>query len=398
VLYHHRTLGDGAEGVHIREMVHALRALGHDVRVSGVAGEPQDSPAASRSRWAAAGNLLPGAMYEMAEIGSNALARAALSRAVRRFRPHVIYDRYSTYSTAAVAVGRAYRIPVMLEVNAVAHERIAYERHRLRMAPLARAYERWICTAADHVFAVSTPLARVLAAECGVDRSRLTVLPNGANPATFTPELSGAPVRQRLGLGNRLVLGFVGILRPWHGLDLLMDALIALRGRGHDVHALIVGDGPMQAVLRRHAAEARMLDRVTFTGRLPHAAVREHIAAMDVAVSPSATFYASPMKILEYMAMGKPVVAPAMDNIRDLIDDGRTGVLFTPDDVRDLVARVDDLLASPERRAALGAAARLEVERSRNWETNARIVVAAALPLGGSRHPRTSSAVAPTLG
>jgi glycosyltransferase involved in cell wall biosynthesis len=99
---------------------------------------------------------------------------------------------------------------------------------------------------------------------------------------------------------------------------------------------------------------------------------------MDIAVSPRATFYASPMKILEYMAMGKAVVAPAMENIRDLIDDGRTGLLFVADDAADLAARLEELIQSPARRGALGAAARREVERARNWDANARIVAGKA--------------------
>jgi glycosyltransferase involved in cell wall biosynthesis len=378
ILYYHRTLGDGAEGIHIIEMVKALRHLGHEVRVTGPAGEPHPQAARQRSRWSAVARLIPEPAYELAEIGYNVLARSALAREVRDFRPQVIYDRYNVYSTAAVASGRAHRIPVLLEVNTIAYERTAYEHHRLRMPALANRYERWICNAADHVFAVSTPLARVLSEQHHVDRARLTVLPNGANPETFHPSASPADVRATLNLGNRVVVGFVGILRPWHGIDMFLDAIAMLRQRGRDVHALIVGDGPMEDVLRRKCGEAGIADRVTFTGRVSHDQVRGYVAAMDIAVSPRATFYASPMKILEYMAMGKPVVAPAMENIRDLIDDRRTGLLFTENDPRDLASRVEELILSPELRVAFGAAARREVEDSRNWVANARIVVARA--------------------
>jgi len=377
ILYHHRTLGDGAEGIHIREMADALRRLGHDVQVAGPVGEPGGTVGPPASGWARFARFVPDAAYEIAELGYNVVARRRLAEHVRRFRPEVIYDRYNTYSTAAVATGRKHQIPVLLEVNTIAYERVAYEQHRLRMPTVAAHYERWICNAADHVFAVSTPLARVLMNERDVHRARITVLPNGADPTVFTPA-ANSTIRSAVAPGGGIVIGFVGILRPWHGVDLFLDAFALLLGRGHDVRALLVGDGPMEDTLRRVATSRGIADRVTFTGRVPHARVRDHIAAMDIAVSPRATFYASPMKILEYMAMAKPVVAPAMDNIRDLIDDGRTGMLFTPDAPDDLVRRLEELIVSAQRRAAIGAAARRRIEESLNWGQNARIVTGVA--------------------
>lgn len=376
ILYHHRTLADGAEGVHIREMVRALRRLGHDLRIAALVGEPAEDRPRQESRWGQVSRLLPAAAYELAEIGYNVVGRRALDRAAREFKPDFIYDRYNSFSTPALHVARAHGVPLILEVNApVAYERTAYENKRLWMANLAVRYERHICTSADHVFVVSTPLGRFLINERGVDRHRLTVLPNGANAETFRPEVSGSPVRAALGLGERIVIGFVGILRPWHGVDMLIDALPTLRSRGHDLHLLIVGDGPIEGELQARAEALGVRDRVTFTGRLAHQKVRDHVAAMDVAVSPKATFYASPMKILEYMALAKPVIGPAMDNIRDLIDDGRTGILFEPDDAAALTARLDALLASPERRLSIGLAARHEIERRLNWDRNAAMVV-----------------------
>jgi glycosyltransferase involved in cell wall biosynthesis len=385
ILYHHRTLGDGAEGIHIREMVHALRGLGHEVEVAALVGEPQEAVTSRRSRWAAVARVVPAVGYEFAEIASNVVARATLRAAVRRFRPDVIYDRYNSYSTAAAVVGRRYRIPVLLEVNApIAYERTAYDQHQLRMPKLAARYEQWICRSVDHVFVVSTPLARFLAAERGVDPASMSVLPNAANPGTFRMVDGAEAMRDRLSLGNRVVLGFVGILRPWHGVDLFLRAVAVLLGRGYDIHALIVGDGPMEVALRRLAVDSGIGDRVTFTGRVPHESVRAYIAAMDVAVSPRATFYASPMKILEYMAMAKPVVGPAMENIRDLIEDGRTGQLFAPEDCGDLVRRLEELIVSRERRQMIGAAARSEIERHRTWEKNGEIVANTARRLVAS--------------
>jgi glycosyltransferase involved in cell wall biosynthesis len=150
----------------------------------------------------------------------------------------------------------------------------------------------------------------------------------------------------------------------------------------------------METELRGVAEAAGLNGRVTFTGRLAHGDVRDRVAAMDVTVSPKATFYASPMKILEYMAVGKPVVAPAMGNIRDIIDDGRTGLLFTPDDADDLTRTLEALLASAERRRQLGLAARREIEDRLNWHNNARTVLATIEQL--IRHPGIAGTTART--
>jgi glycosyltransferase involved in cell wall biosynthesis len=384
ILYYHRTLGDGAEGIHIREMVQALQERGHEVCVTGPVGEPRASAPRHDSALAGIARLIPTWAYEGAEMVYDAFARLALAREVRRFRPDVLYDRYNVYSTAAVATARGHRIPVLVEFNTVAYERIADRHHRLRLPWLANRYERWVCHAADHVFAVSTPLALFLNEQHGLPMSRVTVLPNGANAATFTPRDDTA-AREELRVGNAVVIGFVGILRPWHGVDLFLDAIADLLARGHNVHALIVGDGPIEPALRALARQRHIGKHVTFTGRVAHDRVRDYVAAMDVTVSPRTTFYASPMKILEYMAMGKPVIAPALDNIRDLITDGCTGLLFRPDDRQDLIRRLEELLQSPHRRATIGQAARAAIEQHRNWRVNAQVVEATAQRLLGER-------------
>src|SRR5512146_2209776 len=118
ILYHHRTLGDGAEGIHVREMVRAFRELGHEVQVIGPSGG--HTPQTSRKLRAleALKAALPAAAYEMAEMAYSAYAFTRASGAIRTFRPHFIYDRYITFNAGVVLAGRASGVPVLLEVNA----------------------------------------------------------------------------------------------------------------------------------------------------------------------------------------------------------------------------------------------------------------------------------------
>lgn len=377
VLYHHRTLGDGAEGIHIREMVTALRDLGHQVRVVSLIGEGADTTKASERRWTRVSRLIPEAVYEGAELAYNVIGRRQILSAAAEFAPDVIYDRYNSYSTAALTAANVLHVPLMLEMNApVAYERTEYERLKLRMPNLARRYERRICRGAHHIFVVSSPLKAFVMKQYDVHSDAITVLPNGANPISFDPELvSGKEVRRYLSVGDRPLVGFVGVLRPWHGVELLIEAVAALTRTVPDVRLLIVGDGAIEGALREHADRLGLTHQVIFTGRVPHAEVRSYIAAIDIAVSPRVTFYASPMKVLEYMALGKPVVAPALENIRDIIDPGRTGVLFEAESVDALTAALLQLLRDGELRHRIGHAARESVVRERNWTMNARRVI-----------------------
>jgi len=390
ILYHHRTLADGAEGIHIREMVAALRGLGHDVRIVSLVGEDTQRPIPARARWKRIGSMIPHSLYELAELSYNVVGRRRLMQAVRDFRPDAIYDRYNSYCTAAVHTARRSRLPLLLEVNSpVAYERTEYEHLQLKFPRLAQHYERWICTRADQLFAVSSPLKDHLVNVIGVDPSRIAVLPNGANPATFDPDNSGTTVRERHRLQGCRVIGFVGILRPWHGVEMLMEAFAGLAGP--ELRLLVVGDGPIQGDLEALAERLRIGDRVTFTGRIPHTEVRDHVAAMDVAVSPRATFYASPMKILEYMAMAKAVVAPDLANIRDIIEHGTSGMLFQPESVESLSECLRALLEQDSLRRQLGAEARRQVETRYNWRYNAEQVVSAVEKLRGQMRLTPSS-------
>jgi len=389
ILYHHRTLGDGAEGIHIREMVMALRELGHDVRVVSLISEAglglspsgKKAPASQRRRWETVSRLIPSGVYELAEIGYNVVGARNLLRTIRRFQPDFIYDRYNSYNSAALRAARRAHVPILLEVNAaVTYERTAYERLQLKLPWLARRYEKNICSNVDHVFAVSTPLREFLVQERGVPAENVSVLPNGANPKTFHPSIDGSSVRQQYGISNCIVIGFVGILRPWHGVDMLIDAFAQLhvgqsRVGGLPLHLLVVGDGPIQNELESEARKKGVGSNVTFTGRVPHEEVCHYVAAMDIAVSPRAPFYASPMKILEYMAMAKPVVAPDMGNIRDIISHEQNGLLFEPESIDSLRNQIDRLLQNPEKMNSIGQAARQIIETQRNWQQNARRVI-----------------------
>jgi len=386
ILYHHRTLGDGAEGIHIREMIKAFRELGHEVRVIGPVGEVGGEPTKRSSVLAGLKRAIPSAAFELMELAYAVYAFFRTSVEIRRFRPHFIYDRYITFNFGTVLAANVNRLGLLLEVNApLALERSQEKDERLFFKRLARGIESWTCSKATRTVVVSTPLREYLES-IGVPTGHCIVMPNGVDPGRFAPnEQKNGELCRQLGLAQEsFTVGFTGVLRPWHGLDLLLHAVARLAGQGLNVSLLIVGDGPYRGNLEELVSELG-LSKVRVTGRVRHEQVPQYISLFDVAVSPRATFYASPMKVVEYMASGKPVVVPRTANFLDLIDEGVNALAFADGDVAELAAALSALYRSPELRRALGQEARRKVETRLNWKWNASRV--SELMVHGSASP-----------
>ena len=313
-------------------------------------------------------------MYEGVELAYNAIGYQWLCRQISRWKADLLYERYTLFNFAGLAAARRAGVPFVLEVNApLSYERATYE--HLSLKRIGQWCERCVCTRADWVVAVSTPLREHLVQQ-GVDPNQVIVVPNGADPNVFRPdEQARQRIRQALGINlDEMVIGFSGILRPWHGVELLLNAVARLAQGGLRPRVLIVGDGPSRSDLQRVARE-NGLEKAIFVGRVAHSRIPEYLAAFDVGVSPRATFYASPMKIPEYMAMEIAVVAPRMPNIQDLTADGIDSALFSPEDPESLASVLASLCTDSERRRRLARSARRSVLARQTWQHNAACIL-----------------------
>lgn len=374
IVYHHRTLGDGAEGIHVAELIKAFKNLGHEVRVVSMIGEKTNVATKKQSKLTRIKKMMPPFLFELAEIGYNLHGYRSISKAVRDFKPDFIYDRYVNYNYSAVGVGRQHNIPVILEVNSpYSFQKQTFD-EKLIFKNLSRWFERKICQNASKVITVSTPLKTFLTS-IGVPLNHIVVMPNGADPEVFRADVDDREIRRQWRLEGKIVVGFTGILRPWHGLDLLLKAFESLAQDRDDLHLLIVGDGPIRSEVESEIKQKGLMEKVTITGRQPHEKVNRFVAAIDIAVSPRATFYASPMKILEYMAMGKAILAPDMENIRDILSHEEDGFLFKEEDIASMTEGLRALVEDSALRLKLGHHARKKIENERTWAHNARAVL-----------------------
>lgn len=377
VLYHHRTQCRGAEGVHVRGIAKAFRQAGSEVEVLGPPGVCSDADAGRAQaggqkglgggvlRWFSA--KAPEVVFELGEILYNVYAVFALLGRLCRRRCDLIYERYALFLAAGVAAARVCRVPIVVEVN----DSVTIERSRpLALRYLATRMERWILRNATLVVTVSQPFKRRLLGH-GLSEERVLVTHNAVDPGDWPDEPDTGAAGADAG---PVTIGCVAAFVAWHRPELLIDCVAEVMS-SRDVRLLMVGDGPARPAAERRARDLGCASRVEFTGFVPHEKVRELLSTVDIAVIPHSNDHGSPMKIFEYMAAGKAIVAPACGPIMEIVEDGETGLLFGPSDHGGLTQVLVRLAEDSALRRRLGRDARQRVLRRHTWSRNVRRVL-----------------------
>lgn len=209
----------------------------------------------------------------------------------------------------------------------------------------------------------------------GIDAQKVHVLPNGVNQERFSLENVSRDVRTDLGLDDKVIIGFVGNIFVYHGVDLFSTLARNCQPSGDDIHFLIVGgeqvNGRGVNQLRSTLGRENLSNMFTFTGPIPNTEVPNYIAAMDICILPRFMWYGSPMKIFEYAIMGKAIVAPDQENIRDVLTHRETAILVESENTAALVQAVQDLVRDERLRDQLGNAARKYILSRHTWNKNA---------------------------
>ncbi|HHJ18556.1 MAG TPA: glycosyltransferase family 1 protein [Gammaproteobacteria bacterium] len=377
ILYHHRIASKDGQYVHIEELTRALKAAGHELIIVGPKVVDADEFGGEGGMVAVLKRHVPKALYELMELGYSLLAYWRLSRAAKQHRPDVLYERYNLFLPAGIWLAKRKRMPMLLEVNApLFDERLRYD--GLALKRLARWSERYCWRRADGVLPVTEVLADRVRQE-GVDSAKIHVIPNGIDWEKFChlPDVDKA--KETLGLAGQVVLGFAGFVREWHGLERVVDAVAADPRR----HLLVVGDGPARAAIESRAQAMGVTDQVMVTGIVARDRIADYVAAFDIALQPDVVAYASPLKLFEYLAMGRAIIAPDRPNIREVLEHGENAWLFDPDAPRGLVDAIERLCQDTELRQRLGAGARGSIDKQGlTWAANAKRVEQLYLALG----------------
>ncbi|MFQ5667445.1 MAG: glycosyltransferase family 4 protein [Candidatus Binatia bacterium] len=380
--------GRSGASTHVSELTRALVARGAELRIVAVRtrtaeGTPQAAPVidlnAERLTRTMRHAVFTGAAR--AQVGAaevySLLLNQALSRALERlhrsWRVDAVYERYSLWGYAAAGFACAARLPYLLEVNAPLRQ----EQRRYRVlenASAAKTIESYLFRMADYVLVPSTQL-RTYVTSRGAPPHRVRVVPNAADPARFRRSAPSA-ARPK---GAEFVVGFVGSLKPWHGLDVLVRTFRRLHRLSPAYRLLIGGEGPLRNELGRTLRRYGLQDAVTFCGEVNHEQVPALLARMHVAVAPYprvAGFYFSPIKVFEYMAAGVPVVASDIGQLGEVLEHRKTALLHRPGAVDQMVAHIERLRRHPALAAQLARQARRLVCRRFTWQRNAGRVLA----------------------
>jgi glycosyltransferase involved in cell wall biosynthesis len=321
--------------------------------------------------------VMPGRADTVAEQG---LKHAA--RLVTDVRPGVLHAA-SNYSNAliALALRDATHLPVVYEVRGF-WEDTWLSRHSAGAATDLRHSDRYVrsralethCMQAADLVVTLGEAMRDEIAERGIDPADILIVPNGVSSEFLQPLPDAAALKKHLGIKDgEHVVGLVSSLVAHEGIGTLLAAVKILNDRGVPTRALIVGDGPERGALQRQAAELG-LDAI-FTGRVPMTKVRDYHAVLDVFVVPRTPDrvcqLVTPLKPVEAMASGLPVVVSGVKALGEIIQDKVTGLQFPPLDAEALADALQLLLGNQELRRELGANAKQWVARDRTWEHNA---------------------------
>lgn len=357
--------------VHVQEMLRAFRALGIEVEL--IAARWGGEPPADLSD-IVCHELAPGCEKpRFAGQDGSARLNASLAKLLARRGPFDgIYERHALWSHAAMETARAWGVPGWMEINAPIVEEHARYRFLVDRA-LAEALARRALRSASVLLPVSHALAEGLERD-GLPASRIEVLPNGVNLYRIRPDVP--PVRPAR--PETFVVGFLGSLKPWHGLEFLAGAFARLLRAVPQSRLRIIGDGPERPALEERLRSLGAASATEILGAVPPGEIPGLLTSLHVGVAPYGPlrgFYFSPLKIYEYMAAGLPVVASRIGQIPGAVRHGVEGLLVPPGDVPALGAALGRLAGDPALRAVLGRAARRRVEAGHGWTAVARRVI-----------------------
>lgn len=379
-----------ATALHVKAVVQALQRRGHSVQMLTVR-QGQAVVSQDLENWTA---LVPGVDLDhpgMVERGVRSVqsrlqlpylryfASRRFSRAARMAFEgfDVLYERFWFSGYGGLLAANSLDIPMVYEINGDLVEEYAQLGIELSSTQWTAIHRitRWMFRRAARVVAVSEVLRQRILERWVADPAKVTTVPNGARVNLFGQARDSREVAQRYGLEDRPAVIFVGSFKPWHGLDVLVEAFSRLSASRPQECLVFVGDGPQRAALEAQVRALGLGERVIFTGAVPHEDVAAllgfaQVAVVNPRISP-ASLSQSPLKLFEYMAAGKAIVAPDTANLRAILSHRITGLLFHPDDPRALAEALEELLEREDLRRSLGLAAQRQALAEYSWDATA---------------------------
>jgi len=339
-------------GTHMREMIAAWRRMGIEVRtcIAGDAsvGEYQSREEVGAGRFSWVKKMVPGIVWQSLRdfllMRFDKKQERILSDIIVEFQPDFIYERVAYLQNSGIKCAEKYGIKHVAEINApYPEERVSFSGKSFFIGA-AKNIEREILVRSSGISVVSSALKNYLIKILPSAESKILVVPNSVDSSDklITTE-DTEKLRRDYGINNELVVGFVGSMFPYHGVDVLIEAFAKIPTEAN-LRLLIVGDGSILHELKALARSLNVFQKVIFTGSLPHREVYANIEIMDICCMPKSNWYGSPVKIFEYGLLCKPVIAPDEVPMHDVMgpDDGELVAPSVEDFYHALMKLIDD--------------------------------------------------------
>ena len=370
---------NGTKGgsIHIREFVSALTKTGIDVRIIANLGDlesmvfngvsainlPRSSDIPDDAKFTGSNNA-PVYLNELQGMAQNEVLIELLEKTFNSNPFDLIYQRYSLFSTAGIDFAMRLNIPLVLEINAPLIQESRNYR-KLYLERTAVACEYYVFSKASHIVTVSRELRDYVLGI--VPGAPVTVIPNGVDVERYRNSSMNPPASDK----EETVIGFVGNIRPWHGVENLIEAFAGLTKIENNIKLLLVGDAnKMESRLKKIIKKSAIEDKVILAGPVAHADIHHMLGTIDIAVAPYPdldNFYFSALKIFEYMAAGKAIVASRIGQISEILENGKTALLVAPGNIDELKTALAELIKRPELRSRIAENAREEAVKNHSW-------------------------------
>ena len=316
-------------GTHMREIIRGFQRQGHDVKTYIAGGEKLHNEQMQHihfqkyawKKWVP--TLLWNTLKELKLILHNRKMMVAMNQIIEDFQPDLIYERSYAFMDATAKVAMKKGIPICCEVNAPYPEEVALMNGKGLFHWLANSAEKNIARFAHRIIVVSSAMKSYFTNKYNLKEEKIIVTPNAVQMQFGeVNESTSLELKRHLGiLDGDYVIGFVGSIFPYHGVDVLIDAYARLINESDlkNTKLLIVGDGESRESLEQSCDRMNIREHVIFTGNVEHNRVAAHISVMDVTVMAKSNWYGSPVKIFEYGILGKFIIAPNTIPVHDVM-------------------------------------------------------------------------------
>ena len=387
IIYHFRVRGTGAEGVHIAGIVNGFRSMGHNVKLVSPTGVDPTKPACYANPPTEKSNpitkllhkmadFLPQPFFELMEIAYNLFGIIRLSRAIKRSgKTDLIYERYAFFNFSGVLISKVKKIPLIIEVNELSGLKRVRGQYFVRTCSLI---EKHILRQARLVVVVSQFLNESVHERTHPKRVKVITVPNGVpedwKEKRVSPEVISS-LRKQHNLGNKKVVCFIGGLVEWHNFGLLLEAFKRVIDKVDRSLLMLVGEGPMREYISKKAKQLEIIRKLLLIGSVPHDQIPVYLKASDVLVIPEVNEFRSPIKLFEYMAAGRAIIAPRRPAIEAVISDGVEGLMFKPGDPQSFGSAIIKIIENDVLAAKLGENAKKRVFRDYTWEQHSKVIL-----------------------